>query len=155
MRRLLAAVFVLLTALPALAQDGPDPSSADPEAAVRATVARLFDGMRARDSSMVASTLHPDARLLSVVREGERHRMIAGDLGRFKAALVASPVVWDERVDDIEVRVDDGLATAWMAYRFYAGDQFSHCGVNAMHLAQGADGWRIVHLMDTRREGCE
>ena len=148
-------LLAALTAVPALAQRGPDPGAANPEAAVRATVARLFDGMRARDSSAVAATLHPHARLMTVVQDGEGHRLVEGDLGRFKTAVAASPVRLDERVDDVEVRLDDGLATAWMAYRFYAGDRFSHCGVNAMQLALGADGWRIVHIMDTRREGCE
>lgn len=149
------ALFVLaaLFASAPAAQTGP--SLADPDAAVRATVARLFDGMRARDTSAVRATLHPSARLLSVERHGEAHHVEEGDLNGFLAALAASTVVWDERVGDIDVRVDDGLATAWMAYRFYAGETFSHCGVNAMQLVLTPDGWQIVHLMDTRRTGCE
>ncbi len=47
--------------------------------------------------------------------------------------------------------VDDGLAVAWTPYRFYAGDQFSHCGTNAFTLALDGQGWRIVQIVDTRR----
>ena len=64
--------------------------------------------------------------------------------------------VWDERIWDAEVRVDGNLATAWMKYAFYAGDEFSHCGVDAFQLFKGVDGWKVFHVADTRRrEGCE
>ena len=33
---------------------------------------------------------------------------------------------------------------------------FSHCGANSFQLMKGADGWKIVYLVDSRRtEGCE
>ena len=147
--------LTLALATAAAAQTGPSPGAAEPDAAVRATVAQLFDGMRARDTLAVRATLHPEARLMSVVRRGDAHHVETGSLDAFVAALGASEIPWDERVDDVDVRVDDGLATAWMAYRFYAGEQFSHCGVNAMQLALTPSGWQIVQIMDTRRTGCE
>ena len=159
--RALAALACLCAAAPAAAQAdaaqarGADPGSARPVEAVRAAVAQLFDGMRAADTTAVRAVLHPDARFSTVTRQGERHALAPGDVGAFLAALASSDVVWDERLGEVEVRVDDGLATAWMAYRFYAGDRFSHCGVNAMQLVQDAAGWRILNLVDTRRRGCE
>lgn len=154
MRRHVAFVAVLLAGAP-LAAAQPDPGSADPEAAVRAVVTALFDGMRARDSAAVAATFHPEMRLMTVVRENETHRLAATDPQRFLASIASAPESLDERVDSVDVRVDDGLATAWMAYRFYYGGRFLHCGVNAMQLVQDAAGWRIVQIVDTRREGCE
>lgn len=145
------ALALVLLAAPAAAQDAP--ASADtPEGAV----ARLFDGMRARDSSVVASVLHPDLRLMTVmqapdgaVRLGESPR--AG----FLEAVAGAPVVLDERIADLEVRTDGALATAWMTYRFYAGEQFSHCGVNAIQLARLDGRWQMIHVMDTRRRECD
>lgn len=147
--------LLLALALSATASAQTDPGSAQPAEAVRAAVAQLFDGMRARDTAAVAAVLHPQARFHTVTRSGERHELRPGDPAVFLGALAASDVVWDEQIGDVDVRVDDGLATAWMAYRFYAGEQFSHCGVNAMHLVQDAAGWRILSLVDTRRRGCE
>ena len=47
------------------------------------------------------------------------------------------------------------LASVWVPYEFYLGDKFSHCGVDAFHLARFEDGWKIIGLADTqRREGC-
>jgi uncharacterized protein (TIGR02246 family) len=154
MRFLLWPAAVLFFAAPA-AHAQPDPGAADPEAAVRAVVSSLFDAMRANDSTGVRAVMHPEARLLTVAQRNGQHRLIETDIDAFVRAVGTSAVSFDERVDEVEVRVDDGLATAWMAYRFYAGEQFSHCGVNAMHLALDEAGWRLVHIMDTRRTGCE
>ena len=64
-------------------------------------------------------------------------------------------LVLDERLYHPQVRVSDGLAQVWVEYDFYAGERFSHCGVDSLVLARSADGWRIVHVADTRRrEGC-
>ena len=127
----------------------------DPEAAVRATVARLFDGMRARDTSAVRAAFHRDGRLHAIERVNESHRLDSGDVSGFIAALSASTAVWDERVADVDVRIDDGLASAWMAYRFFLDGRFSHCGIDAMTLVQDAAGWRILDLSYTTRTGCE
>jgi type II secretory pathway component PulL len=63
--------------------------------------------------------------------------------------------VWDERTRNEVVHQDGTLASVWMDYSFYAGDRFSHCGVDAFLLAREGDDWKIVSLADTRRrEGC-
>lgn len=155
--RLAALALALGLAGPVSAQDAP------PEDAVRAAVAQLFDGMRAADTTAIRDVLHPSVRLLTVVDEKTAYRVAETDMDRFLAAVAAAPVTYDERVGEITVEVDEGLASAWMPYSFYAGDEFSHCGVNAMQLvldepiADGTDAhWRIVHIIDTRRtEGCD
>lgn len=133
-----------------------------PENTVREAVAALFDGMRAGDSAAVRAAFHPQARLMNVINEKDSYRLAQTDLTRFLRSVADAPVVYDERVGEIEVRTDDGLATAWMPYRFYAGDEFSHCGVNAMQLVLDepiGEGivprWRIVEVIDTRRGTCQ
>ena len=140
-----------------LACAAPAAAQVDPADGVRAAVAQLFDGMRAADTTQIRAVLHPALRLLTADAEGG---VVETSADRFLAAVADAPVVLDERVGEVEVRTDGDLATAWMPYRFYAGDRFSHCGVNAMQLvrdgAQGGVGWRIVHVVDTRRaEGCD
>ena len=127
------------------------------EAAVRRAVVALFDGMRAGDSSAVRAVFHPGASFRTVVpEEGGGFRLASGDPEAFIAAVGApKEQVWDERIGPVEVQVDQGLATAWMAYAFYLGETFSHCGVNAMQFAKTDGTWRIVHLVDTRRQACD
>lgn len=155
--RVLPLVLAGLLAGAAQAQDASRPVDG-----VRATVDALFDGMRDADTTAIRRVLHPDARLLTAT--GGAGGVAATDLGAFLAAVAAAEVTYDERVGEVEVRVDGGLATAWMPYRFYAGDRFSHCGVNAMQLVRatppadgppGGAGWQIVQITDTRRADCE
>jgi hypothetical protein len=145
---LVIAVFLLAPA-PAVAQSG--------EAEVRQVIQRLFDGMRGGDSAVVRSVFHSEARLQTVgVREGQP-TLRSEAVDEF-VRMVGSPRtdVWDERIGNLEVRVDGDLATAWMDYAFYVGDRFSHCGVNAFQLFRSADGWKVTQITDTRRrEGCE
>jgi hypothetical protein len=130
----------------------------DEEAAVMAVVESLFDAMRAGDSAAMRAVLHPTATgATTFARDGVPTLTREASLEGFVQA-VGTPhdEVWDERIWNTEIRVDDLLATAWMNYAFFAGDTFSHCGVNAFQLFKGADGWKIFHIADTRRrEGCE
>lgn len=148
---LVSLVLAISAPLPASAQEPPE------AAEVMDVVRSLFDVMRAGDSIGVRTVFHPDARLQTVgVRDGEP--VLRTESVEEFARAVGSPraEVWDERIRSSEVRNDGRLATAWVAYDFYAGATFSHCGVNAFQLFRGPDGWRVFQLTDTRRrEGCD
>jgi hypothetical protein len=135
----------------------PATTPAEDERAALAVVQRLFDAMRARDTAALRASFAPGAVLgSSLVRNGQP--VVRQDsIGSFVRSIAGAPagVVLDERIYAPEVRVSDGLASVWVEYDLYLGERFSHCGVDAFHLARTTEGWRIVHLMDTRRtEGC-
>ncbi len=123
---------------------------------VRVVVDALFDSMRSGDGVAAARLFHPDALLYSIAEQDGQPILRIDPVSDFLEAVGGPRTqVWDERISDVEIRVDGPLATAWMNYRFYIGDAFSHCGVNAIQLFQGASGWQIIHLSDTRRlDGC-
>ena len=133
------------------AQTGPE------ETAVIAVIKRMFDGMRAGDSTLLRPLFHPKARMQTTLFDASgQPRLQEGDANRFITA-VGTPhdEVWDERIWSYDVRVDQNLATAWTEYTFYRGQQMSHCWVNAFHLFKDKDGWKIIQVTDTRRkEGC-
>ncbi len=151
--RLIAAAAVLLlpAALPAQISR---PSAVETE--VRQVVDRLFDAMRGGDSAAMRPLFHPEARLVSVGRRAGAPVLQEEEIGGFLAAVgTPRPEVLDERISDVEIRIDGDLATAWMQYAFYLGDRFSHCGVNAFQLFRSAAGWQILQIADTRRrDGC-
>lgn len=147
--RLLPALFLAFALLPrpAAAQ-----APADHDA-VMAPIHALFDGMRAADSAAVRAAFHPVATLLSV-GEG-RDGVVAvheTPIDGFAAAMAGDHPLYDERLGEAEVRVDGDLATVWVPYAFYLGDQFSHCGTNAFQLARLNGAWTIIHVADTRRK---
>ena len=62
--------------------------------------------------------------------------------------------VTDERIDAWACG-STAAAVVTVDYSFYAGERFSHCGIDAFQLFKSADGWKIFQLTDTRRTtGC-
>lgn len=146
-QKIFAILLILFVFNPSLnAQD-----SAEDE--VKAAIMQMFDGMRAGDSAQVHSVISDDAEFYtSATREG-KPMLFNGSLERFlKGVGTPHEKVWDERISNLHIQVDDNLATAWMNYSFYAGDSFSHCGVNTMTFHKGEKGWKIIFLADTRRK---
>lgn len=154
--RMTIRILLVLLALAALAP-AQVRAQATTEDSVRAVVVRLFDGMRTRDSAAVRAAFAPGARLqTALVRRDGTPQLTAEPVDSFVHAVGApSEVVWDERVDAVEVRIDGPLAVVTVDYSFYAGPRFSHCGIDAFQLFRGPEGWKIFQLTDTRRRtGC-
>ena len=130
-------------------------SQSKSEKAVREVIDQLFDGMRLADSSIVSPLFHADVRMMTSYQNASREVVLKeGSLQAFLTAIgTPHPEVWNEKIWNTEVRIDDNLAQVWTDYAFYVDDRFSHCGVDAFQLARDANGvWRIVHLIDTRRK---
>lgn len=126
-------------------------------AAIDSVVASLFDAMRKGDSATVRRIFHPRAMLAtaSAARDG-MPQVTMDSVGSFVRAVGAPHRErWDERVYGPVTQVDGHMAVVWAPYSFFLGPTLSHCGTNAFQLAKGADGWRIISLVDTRRRtGC-
>lgn len=128
----------------------------DADAEVRAVVDRLFDAMRAQDTTAIRSTFHPEVRLaLNSFRDGQPVvRLATADA--FIESISRATESLDEQIADVEIRVDDNLATVWNRYVFYVGERLDHCGVDAFTIVRTTEGWKILHIADTQRtEGCQ
>lgn len=154
-RLFVLAIPSLLLGAPAQAQPD-DRSAMAAEQAVRETIDALLEGMRAGDSGAVRAMFADSAQVHALTKTGDMTGVRGRSADAF-AVAVGQPrdAVWDERVWDVEIRVDGPMATAWMPYVFYLGDEFSHCGVNAIHLVSHSDGWRIHQITYTRRQDCD
>lgn len=150
MRRTFASSIVVLAGVVLTAVSA---SAQSPQDEVRAVVDSLFSAMRSGNGSAAAELFHPDALLYSVAeQDGQPILRVDPAAGFVQAVGAPRTQVWDERVSEVEIRVDGRLATAWMNYRFYIDDTFSHCGVNAVQLFRATRGWQIIQLTDTRRQ---
>lgn len=147
MRRMLMGALVAVL-LPAAAQA----QSPDHDAAY-AVVTKLFDGMRTRDTAAMRAAFVPTAALQSVTPAGIRNDEIAVWIN--SVATAPAGLVLDERLANPIVQVNGDLASVWVDYWFFAGERFSHCGVDAFVLARQGGNWKIISVADTRRrEGC-
>ena len=145
-RLVMSAALALLAVGPVSGQSSEDD--------VMAVINRLFDGMRAGDSSMVRSVFHPRARMGRAT--DDRLRITDGVDGFVEAVGSPHDEVWDEPIWDYHVRIDGKLAQVWTKYAFFRGETFSHCGVDAFDLYLTSEGWKIFQLVDTmQQEDCE
>jgi putative lumazine-binding protein len=128
------------------------------EREVLATVQRLFDAMRTRDTAIMRALFVRDARLFGM-RTRQTGEVVLQSLTADQFAdFVArdTRALWTERAWSPEIRVRGALATVWAEYDFHFGTRLSHCGVDAVQLLKVPErGWQIVSIADTfEREGC-
>ncbi|MEQ9301323.1 MAG: nuclear transport factor 2 family protein [Cyclobacteriaceae bacterium] len=122
------------------------------EAEVMEVVFRLFEGMRQGDSSMVSSVFTDDVRMYTVFGPDRDNQFKVDNVDGFlKAVGTPHETVWDEPIWDYTIQIDGNLAHVWTKYAFYAGDKFSHCGVDDFQFVKTADGWKVFSLADTRQ----
>jgi hypothetical protein len=129
------------------------------ENAIKEVVNRLFKGMELGDSAMVHAVFAASPTLATVSRDQQNSPVLRRENsldGFLKAVGTPHKEVWYEEIWNVKVQQDGDFAQVWCDYAFYAGKNFSHCGIDAFHLHKGKDGWKIFHLADTRRKtGCE
>jgi len=158
----LAAVLIVnacATGSPATSTSSPSPSRNDPaeEQAILATVQRMFDAMRTRDTAAFRDIFEPNARLVGMrTRQTGEHVVQAISWERFGSMMAGDTRgTWIERAFNPDVRIRGTLATVWAEYDFHFGDRPSHCGVDAVQLLKTSAGWKIVSIADTyETAGC-
>lgn len=142
--------LLVIGAAPLRAQDAE-------RAAVLATVQKVFDAMRTRDTSLLRQAFDTSARLVGVATRGGPASVRLTTPTAFGGAIASAPAgaVWNERIWDPEVRIDGDVAQVWAYYTFHRNNTFSHCGVDAFMLLKVGNEWKITQLADSRRTtGC-
>lgn len=148
MKRSLLLFAICLNSLLSAAQD----SNTEKES-VKKVITRFFDGMRKGDSSMVNESLSRGVIMQTIAEIQGKTVVRSSDVKGF-LTFVATPhsEIFDERITFDQVLIDSKLASVWTNYKFYLGEKFSHCGVNSFTLVKEDEGWKISHIIDTRRK---
>lgn len=128
------------------------------EAAVKQAVNRLFEGMKKSDTAMIRSAFTANSILQTVIKNKEgKVSIVSEPLDSFLFSISKPHTdIYDERIEFDVIKIDGELAIVWAPYKFYVGDKFSHCGVDAFQLVKVNNEWKIQYLIDTRRrQGCD
>lgn len=147
----LATLALLAPGRAAIAQD-----AATDRAAILATVQKVFDAMRTRDTALLSQAFDSTARLVGVSSRGTPSLTLTAP-SQFGASIARAPAgdVWNERIFEPEVRIDGNVAQVWAYFTFHRNTTFSHCGVDAFMLVRVGTTWKITQLADSRRtQGC-
>jgi len=145
------AVLIGILAFPARgqAQAAPD------RAAILAAVNKFFGGMKARDTTMMASVMHPGATIAAAEYPSGEVRIgggVAADQFAGIAAMTASP---DEHYLASEVWQDGDIATVWGPYEISLGGRVLHCGYDAFNMVRVNGAWQIAGAVySARPDGC-
>lgn len=145
--------IALLTSILSFSQD--TFSNAD----ARKVVDTFFEGFHKGDTILMKSVLANDVVMQTVyVNKDGENKLNTDSMDGFIKAIGSRPTdqKWDERLLDYQIGVDGNLAHVWTPYEFWFNDTFSHCGANSFTIARFDDGWKIIHLIDSRRkENCK
>ena len=127
-------IFLLFTL--ALLSFSATAQEANEEDTIINVIKMMFDGMRAGDSAMVGATFSEEMQMFTIFKttKGDHMYMKSEPQKFLEAVGTPHDVVWDEIIWTYDVRIDGLLANVWTEYSFYAGKDFSHCGVNDFQL---------------------
>jgi hypothetical protein len=124
------------------------------EQEVQQVIESLFDGMRAKNTTQIASAFSENAIMQTIAVTADGPQVNPGSVPDFLKRIGTTPAdtQLDERILDYQIKIDGPMATVWTPYEFYVNGNFSHCGVNSFQLVKLAEGWKIVYIIDTRRK---
>ncbi len=145
--------------------------------AIKATIDKVFEGMKKGDSSIVRFAFHPKAITQAIGFSEKTNSNYFKHDNRLEAFMKAIGTphseVWNEIPGQYEIRIDKQMAQVWMPYEFYFGEKFSHCGINNFTLYKedlpsksslnnntpkkelNSVTWKIIYLVDTmRKDNC-
>ncbi|MBW2937770.1 nuclear transport factor 2 family protein [Aureisphaera sp. CAU 1614] len=152
MKLLITMVFVSISAI-TFSQDSFSENDA------KELIDTFFEGFHQGDTLTMKRVMVENLPNQTVFTNKEgKANVIDGNISEFLKAIANRPAdqVWEEKLLDYKVQIDGNLAHVWTPYEFWFNGNFSHCGANAFTLAKTEDGWKIVHLIDSRRkEGCK
>ena len=129
-------------------------SAQSEEDKVKVPIQALFDGMRKSDTTLMRFAFAPKAILQTISKNKEGGLVVkTEDINNF-IAFIGKPHldVFDERITFGAIQIDADLASVWTPYKFFAGEKFSHCGVNSFQLVKLSGEWKIQYIIDTRRK---
>jgi hypothetical protein len=151
--KLLTFIFLIFFSFTSLAQQSMLPPN--DEVLVKNTIIELFDGYRDGDSLRVKNSFTYNATMQTAYfdKSGQSQLSKATSISNFVSYIGSGlDKEHDERIWDIEVKIDNNLATVWAKYAFYLDGSFSHCGAENFLLLKQNNQWKIFHLVDTRQK---
>ena len=137
--RLIALALLLVSGLPAVAQEsGSD--ERDALAVAHAALAAISD----EDMLALTDLMIAEAVVFSVSERGGSFRYSARTRAEERAQNITRDLV--ERGFDAQVRIAGGVAIVWLPYDLHIDRNWSHCGVDIFTLVRVAEEWRIASM---------
>jgi hypothetical protein len=123
---------------------------ADDRADVLELMDRAFDAVATLDPDDWREIVIPEGRVLSFRPKkdgapGELEMRSSSQAESLEGLDGTSQGFLERWTEEPVVMVRGPIASVWGEYEFRVNGEFSHCGVNALHLAKTDGAWRIVN----------
>ena len=126
---------------------------------VKSKIIEFFDAFHKQDTVALKSMVTDNVILQSISTNKEGKTILKeDDFNEFVKSIASIPKdkKFEEKLLDFNIQVDGHMANAWTPYEFWYEEKFSHCGVNSFQLIKDDGAWKIIYLVDTRRqEDCQ
>ena len=154
MKKVFTSIAILILSKMSIAQNIQGTSDT---VAIKQTINTFFDAMRKGDSTVLRSVFSRGTILESIANDQNGKAILSTKTADDLVKKIGTPhaEVYDERIVYGTIKIGGDLACVWTPYKFYLGDQFSHCGVNVLQLMRTTDGWKIIYIVYTiRNDNC-
>ena len=125
---------------------------------IQNVIETFFEAFHAKDTLKLKS-LCDETMILQSINENIKGAKLSNEkpTAFFKSiASIPAELKFHEKILSYSIQIDGSMAHAWTPYEFYVNGKLSHKGVNAFTLFKKdtpeTSGWKIVHLIDTRRK---
>ena len=151
--KLLLCAFTILFSVSIVSQN----SFSEDDA--RMLIDTFFEGFHEGDTTKMRSVMHSNIKMQTAFTDSEGiHQVVDSEGNDLLKTISERPEtqIWEERLLSYHIQIDGNLSHVWTPYEFWFNGTFSHCGANAFTLVRTKDGWKIIHLIDSRRRtGCK
>lgn len=116
-------------------------------------IATFFEGFHEGDTLKMRLLMAEDIVMQTAMTNKEGKEFVQkGDTDGFLKAIASrtKDQVWKERLLDYNVQINGNLAHVWTPYEFWYNGVLSHTGANSFTLAKLENGWKIIHIIDSR-----
>lgn len=124
-------------------------------AEVKSVVNQFFESLEKQDTVLLKEVAFMEGQIWTVNNTvspaRQRMRFFKDDLMTFQ-----SKNTYLETALNMDVKIHEGMAMAWVPYEFRLNGEFSHCGVDVFTLVKKDEKWKIINLSySIEKEGCE
>jgi len=124
------------------------PSAATDE--VIASVDKVIQAINQASPQLLNEWMTANALVTVVTDDGESH---TSTLSEMQSSLMSGgEAKFHERTWGHQVKISGGLASVWVNYEFTIDNEFSHAGVNAIHLINIDGKWWVNNITYSRHD---
>jgi hypothetical protein len=121
---------------------------------VKTAVLNFFEGFHQKDTTRM-KTICSDKMLLQTITDKKGKTILTTEnknLFYKTIATLSSTIKFEERILSFKIEQEQAMAHVWTPYEFFVNGKLSHLGVNSFTLMLENNKWKIVHIIDTRRQ---